>query len=317
MSIPAKAATALRLLLSGDLAAFRRQVRINLAARRLRRAAGRAFIYRDFGFPMVCHPDWPDSAACLNGEDYDEWETRLIRQWLAPGETAIDFGANLGVYTFACAAAVGRTGRVFSVDADAYVVEKLRLGAELLAAPQVHPVHRAMTAENGTVTFYVRANRTDTGGQSLRPEEAERQACTPVTVPASTVPHLLGELGFTGIPSLVKADIEGAEAMLLATVPAEWFTTAGPFWILEINPYTLRHFNAVPRDLTERFPATAFDRWLLTKHPLDPAQPPQLRRLESGEAFADARYYNFFAVPRDPARAGRAAGLARYLRDTR
>lgn len=312
----AKLATALRLLLAGDFASLRRQLRVNLARWRVRRALGRPLVYHDFGFPMVCHTDWPDSVGCVNGEGSDTWETRLLRLWLRPGETAIDFGANLGVYSFACAAAVGRNGRVLAVDADPFITEKLRLGAELLRTPQLRPVHRAMTAENGTATFYVRANRTDTGGQSLRPDEADRLACTAVTVPASTVPQLLSEHGLTATPAFVKADIEGAEAMLLSTVPREWFTASGPFWIVEINPYALPHFGARPADVVDRFPADQFDRWLLSKHPLNPAQSPQLRRLRPDEAFADARYYNFFAIPRDPARADRAAQLAKLLRET-
>ena len=313
MKLLDKFLTALRLLSTGDWQILKRQWRSNLSGGRLRRAAGRPFTYHDFGFPMICHPDWPDSVHYFESADADEWETRLIRRWLEPGDTVLDFGANLGIYTFAAAAAVGPRGRVIAVDADAQVVEKLQSGATLLRTPQVNALHRAMTAENGTVTFYVRTNRTDTGGQSLRPESADRAASTAVTVTACTVPRLLAEVQWTGIPDLVKVDIEGAEGMLLATIPPAWFGAEGPFWVAEVNPTALANFNVTVRDIVDRFPADCFDCWLLSKQPLTPDQTIRLERLGPATTFTDSLYYNLFAIPRGPGRASRASRLRSFF----
>jgi len=313
MSYSAKLLTAIRLLLGGDWTLLKHQARANLADWRVRRARGRPIVYRDFGFPMVCHLDWPDSLRYFGHQDVDEWETRLMRRWLEPGDTAFDFGANIGIYTFAAAAAVGRRGRVVAIDADPHVVEKLRSGAQILDTPQVTPVHRAITQENGSVTFYIRANHQDTGGQSLRPEEADRAACTAVTVPACTVPLLLGELEITAVPALVKVDIEGAEVMMLAATPPGWFAADGPLWLIEINPGALAKFGATPRAVADFFPPAHFDCWLLPKHPVDPADSPRLRRLTATTTFADSHYYNVFALPRDASRQSRRRRLARFF----
>jgi FkbM family methyltransferase len=313
MKYIAKLFTALRLLLHGDWRQFRLQIRANLSDWRVRRAGGRPIVYRAFGFPMICHPDWPDSLRYFGHENVDEWESRLIRRWLEPGDTAFDFGANIGIYTFAAAAAVGRGGRVVAIDADPHVVDKLRRGVQILATPQVTPVHRAITQENGSVTFYVRANHEDTGGQSLRPEEADRAACTAVTVPACTVPHLLGELGIDAVPALVKVDIEGAEGQMLAATPPGWFAADGPCWVIEINPGALAKFGTTARAVADFFPPAHFDCWLLPKHPLDPADAPRLRRLTETTTFADSHYYNVFALPRAESRRLRRRRLAAFF----
>ncbi len=313
MSYLAKLFTGCRLLIRGDWPAIKRQVRANLADWRVGRARGQPIVYRDFGFPMICHLDWPDSRRYFGHQDADEWETRLIRRWLEAGDTAFDFGANIGIYTFAAAAAVGPRGRVVSVDADPFAVEKLRQGGRILGTPQVTPVHRAITQENGSVTFYVRANGEDTGGQSLRPDSADREACTAVTVPACTVPRLLEEQGITEVPALVKVDIEGAEGMMLAATPPGWFAADGPFWLIEINPGALAKFGATARTVADHFPPAHFDCWLLPKHPLDPADPAPLRRLTATTAFADSHYYNLFALPRAATRQSRVRRLAAFF----
>jgi FkbM family methyltransferase len=48
--------------------------------------------------------------------DWFEREMELWRKWVKPGMTVIDVGANVGVYAFSAARAVGSTGRVLAVE---------------------------------------------------------------------------------------------------------------------------------------------------------------------------------------------------------
>lgn len=313
MNYLAKFLTAVRLLSRGDWPAIKRQMRANLADWRVTRARGRPIVYHDFGFPMICHLDWTDSRRYFGHQDADEWESRLIRRWLETGDTVFDFGANIGIYTFAAADAVGRQGHVVSIDADPFVVEKLREGSRILDTPQVTPAHRAITQENGNVTFYVRSSGEDTGGQSLRPEATDRATSTAVTVPSCTVARLIEEQGITVVPALVKVDIEGAEGMMLATTPPSWFAASGPFWLIEINPGALAKFGANPRTVADYFSPEYFDCWLLPKHPLEPTDAAPLRRLTATTTFTDSHYYNLFAIPRDPSWQHRARRLAAFF----
>ncbi|MFM1748223.1 MAG: hypothetical protein RLZZ188_1889, partial [Verrucomicrobiota bacterium] len=206
-----------QLLLTGRFSVACERYRIWRAQRRLARANGSPVTYPNAGFTMVCYPDWPDSVA-MCGRDNELWEMQLVQRWLRPGDTAFDLGANAGLYTFASANAVGRSGHVVSVDADPFIVARLRESAEILDTPQVTPVHAAIDRDNGNVTFYVHSSRRDTGRQSLRPSSETQAAGSPITVPARTLEKLLEEQRVSDTPALVKVDIEGAEGQLFATV---------------------------------------------------------------------------------------------------
>src|SRR5262252_3865467 len=52
----------------------------------------------------------------LEQEAWFEKETAFLSGWLRPGMTAIDVGANLGVYSLPMARLVGPTGHVFSYE---------------------------------------------------------------------------------------------------------------------------------------------------------------------------------------------------------
>lgn len=303
MSSVRKARTVLQLAASFDFKTLRRQFDRNVGELRIHWHGGRPFVYSDMGFPFVCHPDWPDSAAHFCAErrrSTDAWELPLLKQWLEPGDTVLDAGANLGLYTFASASAVGSSGRVVAVEAAPYIVEKLHASARLLGAYQVQTIQAAVTRECGTIRFYIRPDHFATGEQSLRPPTSQLTSSIPVEVPGRTLRDLDRELSLTPRLGLVKVDIEGAESEALETAPAAWLAANGPLWIVEINPSALARFEAKPRDITTHFAPESFDCWLLAKHALsDPASPePPLRPLTSCERFHDSLYYNLIAVPK-------------------
>jgi len=312
MTILGKAATAARLVLRGNWRMIRIQIRQRTAGFRIRLHGGRPFVYRDMGFPFTYQPDWPDSVDYFRMHDGDWWELRAIARWLEPGDLVFDVGSNLGLYAFAAAARIGPSGRAVAVDADAFIAGKLRESARLLGTAQVEPVHAAITREPGPVTFHVRADRHHTGGQSLKPTPEDRAACVPVEVPGRTLSGLASEMGVRRIPAFVKIDIEGAEAMALASTPTDWFGASGPLWIIEINPGALANFGSDPQSVTRHFPAEFFDRWLLPKDPILPEATTALRRFNPEAPLTDSRYYNFLAIPKSPdsrARAGRIRGF--------
>src|SRR5262245_39956757 len=52
----------------------------------------------------------------LEQETWFEKELSFLRHWLKPGMTAIDIGANLGVYALPMARWVGPNGRIFAYE---------------------------------------------------------------------------------------------------------------------------------------------------------------------------------------------------------
>ena len=314
MSTASKAMTLLRLMARGDWRAVRSRWLFNTAHWRARRHGGRPFVHRDMGFPGVCHPDWPDSLDQFSNLAGDHWEMKLLRSWLRPGDAAVDVGTNLGLYALAVGDRVGPQGRVLAVDADAFIIEKLRATVRLLGASQIEPVQAAVADQAGSLTFYVRTDRSITGEQSLHPGEGAREACTAVTTAALTLENLIRMLDRDASLALIKVDIEGAEAMAFRKVPPHLLTGDGPFWLVEIHPGALARFGAVPADIVGRFPRAGFELWLLPKHPLGPdsgAQP--LRLLAESERFTDSLYYNLLAVPRGSRWQERRAAIKEFL----
>ncbi|GAB4213157.1 MAG: hypothetical protein OHK0012_08730 [Synechococcales cyanobacterium] len=70
------------------------------------------------GFQLYIEPrlDSIGTVALLARGDWFEGELTFCRRYLQPGMGVIDVGANVGVYTFVAAAAVGNTGRVYAVE---------------------------------------------------------------------------------------------------------------------------------------------------------------------------------------------------------
>lgn len=315
MSGISRTLTALRLVVKGDWRTIRNRWYHYMAPGMVRRQGGKAFVHRFPGFPAVCHPDWPDSLAhFLNGEG-DHWEISLLRRWLCPGDAALDVGANTGLYSFGLADRVGPQGQILAVDADPFIVEKLRSAATLLGVPQLRPIQAALGDQTGSLTFYVRTDRSVTTEQSLRPGDDLKAGCNPVTVPALTLTDLVGTLQRGVGPAAIKMDIEGAEAMALRAVPPNLLTSEGPFWLLEINPSALARFGATPADLVGSLSDEHFERWVMPKHPLSPTSSAQmLRPLNVHEAFTDSVYYNLLAVPRGPRWHEQRRAVSHFLR---
>lgn len=305
-----KLATALRLAARGDLATLRRQWLRYRAEPRLRRHRDTPFPHTDPGFPLVCHPAWPESRDQFLGNQGDHWEVGLLRAWLGPGDVAVDAGANLGFYTFGMADAVGGSGRVLAVEAAPYVADRLRQARELLGTTQVEVIHAALTDRPGTVTLFVSPDHSSTAEQSLRPDPAHAGTQVSLDVPGITFARLANSIPGEAPPAAVKIDIEGAEVAALSAAPPAWLRPDGPLWIVEVNPGTLARFNATAAQLVAHFPPEHFDRWLAPKHPL-PGRSAGLRRLDprAGENFDDAVYYNLIALPRGASRAARRARI--------
>ncbi len=304
MSIAGKIKTALSLAVRADWSTLRKRWFIGQAMRQAARHGGRAFVHDQMGFRAVCHPEWIESLdQYCNLLGYtrtagDAWEFDLVRSWLRSGDAVIDAGTNLGLYTFAAADRIGPPGLVLSVDADPEIVNRLRHASSLLPGVHIEPLHGAVSDRTGSLTFYLRTDRTTTADQSLIPDENLAAACTPISIPAYTFADLLGRVGTDRPLALIKMDIEGAEAMALRTVPPALLGPDGPLWLVELNPGVLARFGADSRTVIDFFKRESFELWLVPKHPLgDPAQARGIRLLSGSDPLTDSLYYNLIAVP--------------------
>ncbi len=81
----------------------------------------------------------------LEQEAWFEKEVTFIERWVRPGMTAIDIGANLGVYSLPLARRVGPGGRVFAYEPGSAPRELLRKSAELNRCQNLEVIAAALS----------------------------------------------------------------------------------------------------------------------------------------------------------------------------
>jgi FkbM family methyltransferase len=192
---------------------------------------------------------------------WSEPELDLIRYALAPGETALDLGANYGLYSYHLSRRVGREGRVYAFEPVPFTHRTLAVVARLLRLSNVEVVPKGCSDRAGQITFtvpvqtsgamaaglaYIGGRNDDRAGKEVQVRWASTRDVTAEVVALDEFLPPLERL------TLVKCDIEGAE--LFAFRGAERTIERHlPSVICEINPWYLEGFGVRLEELTGFF----------------------------------------------------------------
>ena len=154
---------------------------------------------------------YPD--CCMAFGVYELDTARLIRRLLKPGDHFVDGGANLGYFTLMAARRVGPAGRVDAFEPVPATRRRLtdhvtRNGLD--ATVRVHPEALSDTPGEATIHVPHAANRNHGESSLFAPADADHPA-EAVAVQTVRLGHALQGTS----PTLVKLDLEGAEAMAL------------------------------------------------------------------------------------------------------
>jgi FkbM family methyltransferase len=138
---------------------------------------------------------------------------RTVRYLLNRGDTSVDVGAALGLYTAGMLRAVGRGGRVFTFEPNPANLAMLRKMQRSRRQMVLKPMAVSETAGEATFMVPVVNGSKYTGMGSLEDPRSKMQADVDTfTVPVSTLDDALGGV----IPALIKIDVEGHEDAVLA-----------------------------------------------------------------------------------------------------
>jgi FkbM family methyltransferase len=133
-------------------------------------------------------------------------DDQFFREYLRPGDTVVDVGANVGTLTLTAAALVGPAGAVFSIEAHPRTFEFLRANLALNPFTNVTPIQAAAGEEAGVLRFtdgrLDDQNHVSTGAGALE-------------VPVKR----LDDLVFAATVRLLKIDVEGFELFVLRGAP--------------------------------------------------------------------------------------------------
>lgn len=164
--------------------------------------------------PLFVSPDSQLKYLKPGESAFDSDLLRIIDEHVREDSAVWDIGANIGVFALG-AAGIARKGFVLAVEADIWLAQLMRKSLQLQQNCElnVQVLPCAVSDRNGAASFLIakrgRASNAleSAGGRSQTGGIREK-----VIVPTLTLDTLLD---FFGAPSLVKIDIEGAEAMAL------------------------------------------------------------------------------------------------------
>jgi FkbM family methyltransferase len=147
----------------------------------------------------------------LMSGSFEEAEIKVARSLARAGTTAIDVGANVGIFTVPLALAVGTRGRVLAVEPSPENVAQLEHNIRLneLENVDVHAI--ALAAAPGEVALQLGA---DPAFHSTATVVRSRDASATTMVPAETLDGIWRDAGSPHV-SFLKVDTEGAELDVL------------------------------------------------------------------------------------------------------
>ena len=166
-----------------------------------------------------------------------------VRKRLLPGQTVLDCGANIGLFTTMMAGCVGDSGAVFAFEPSPVAAADLRRVLVLNQRANVQVVTSAISDKVGSVTF-VEVDTPDVrreGSQLLALDgRSDGVPNREIQVSTTTLDIFCSEHHIK--PDLIKIDIEGAELMALDGGQSV-IDSYRPVLVIESHPGRAGHFD--------------------------------------------------------------------------
>ena len=135
---------------------------------------------------------------------------RIIREYVKPGDTVYDIGANIGYVSLSLAKQVGPTGRVIAFEPVPKNIERLQQNIALNKIENVQVFECAASNVNGEAIIRM----TDSLSMASLVWHQDNPQATEITIRTVVIDEMV-EKGELPCPSFVKIDVEGFEAGVL------------------------------------------------------------------------------------------------------
>lgn len=145
---------------------------------------------------------------------YEPELAEAVREFVRPGMTVYDVGANIGYVSLLLAQAAGPTGRIFAFEALPANAERIRRNIELNhLAGRIQLVPQAVADRSAELTFYVHQSvgMGKVAGSAGRPAE---QYQAEIQVQSLSLDEFVYQQR-NPAPQIIKMDIEGGEVLAL------------------------------------------------------------------------------------------------------
>jgi len=215
----------------------------------------------------------------IRSGDWTEPELDIIRYAVGEGETALDIGANMGLFSYHLSRAVGANGKVYAFEPLPYTYQTFELVIRRLSLTNVELITKGCgeRAERMTFTVPVNANGSVVTGlthMGARDDAREGQSehvgfekSQTVECDVIAIDDFLVDLHDV---SMIKCDIEGAEIFALRGA-AKTIEQHHPTVICEINPWFLDGFGLKVHDIVDFFDVRGYSVYRYEGGKLHPA----------------------------------------------
>jgi FkbM family methyltransferase len=136
---------------------------------------------------------------------YEFAVSKLVREYLKPGDVFVDVGANIGYYTVIAAGIVGRSGLVHAFEPNSRVRARLERNVVLNGLTQVRIRPDAVSSRSGFVRL-VEPQNTNNDGLAYVDSSGGTAGTEVPSVRLDELPELRERP-----PALIKVDVEGGE----------------------------------------------------------------------------------------------------------
>ncbi|MDK2460227.1 FkbM family methyltransferase [Aphanizomenon sp. PH219] len=137
---------------------------------------------------------------------FEPYESNLIKNYLKPGMTFIDVGANIGYFTLMGATLVGREGNVIAFEPSPYAYSRLENTVNKNNISQVSLVQAGLSNSKSTMQLYI----PDEKWGNHSPTIIKNDGGQPIDIPVFTLDEYL-KINNIMYVDLMKIDVEGFE----------------------------------------------------------------------------------------------------------
>src|SRR5688572_19794642 len=185
----------------------------------------------------------PHARYLLEGEPWTRapWEPAeqaVMSRVVAPGDVALDIGANIGVHSVLLSALLGPRGRLFIFEPNMELIRGLRRTALELGNASVLPY--ALSDETGERTLFISTDAMKTSLADWTDRSVDGEA-RPDTCEQRLLDGLVAD-GTIPQPAFIKCDVEGAELLVFRGARTVLDRPDAPIILFEVNVHTAEGF---------------------------------------------------------------------------
>ena len=203
---------------------------------------------------------------------YEPLEIRFFRSMLKPGDTALDIGANFGLYTILAAKQVGREGRVLAFEPNPNSLRYLRLNILLNRQSHIEVVPVALSNEEGETEFICVSQ-----GAYSALKVAETPGTTSAIRVRQTTLDAIAAAESLYLVDFVKMDAEGAELLVLRGGEEFFSRIPRPLVMCEFNDNRAAPYGHTSRDVYQWLRGRDYKWFRLSDNARLLAQPDETR----------------------------------------